>query len=614
MIRSYLHFVLLIFFVESSIAQAWKKVEGKISTPWAEKVNSTSPLPEYPRPQMARENWLNLNGLWSYSIKPFSESAPSKYDGKILVPFAIESSLSGVGKKVGKENRLWYHREVTLPPSFKSKITLLHFGAVDWQCDVYVNGKKVGDHKGGYDPFTFDITSSLGGALKFTLTVGVWDPSDDGPQPRGKQVKEPHSIWYTPVTGIWQTVWLEAVPLSYIESLRITPDVDSQTITVSAAFQNQKPGDQLQLIALDGTSKVGEEISNSSTTKIKISNPKLWAPAHPFLYDLKVALLRKGKVVDEVKSYFGMRKISMEKDLRGIQRMALNNEFLFQFGPLDQGWWPDGLYTAPTDEALRFDIEKTKEMGFNMIRKHVKVEPARWHYHCDKLGMLVWQDMPSGDMGNSWDPSPGVIGRATDRDRTAESESIYKHEWKAIMQANYNSPCIVTWVPFNEGWGQFKTEEITHWTMECDPSRLVNCASGGNFSSAGHIIDLHNYPIPAMPDPALYGSKQIIVLGEYGGLGLPLEGHTWQSKDNWGYQSFKSEDELFQKYSSFIDQIQKFIDPGLSAAIYTQTTDVEIETNGLMTYDRKIIKMPIDKLKQVNEKLYSDNARIQLKK
>jgi beta-galactosidase/beta-glucuronidase len=605
---------LLTFYIHSSHSQVWKKTEGRISTPWAEKVTSTNPLPEYPRPQMTRENWMNLNGLWSYAIKPASEKEPSNYDGKILVPFAIESSLSGVTKKVEKENKLWYNREVILPPSFKSKNVLLHFGAVDWQCDIYINGKKAGDHQGGYDPFFINITSSIVNSNKFNLTVGVWDPTDDGPQPRGKQVKQPHSIWYTPVTGIWQTVWLEAVPQTYIESLRIIPDMDAHLVSVNAIIKNPMPGDQLRIAAFDGANKVAEETSQSQGIKLKIFNPKLWSPNHPFLYDLKVALLRKGKVVDEVKSYFGMRKISMQPDLRGVQRMALNNEFVFQFGPLDQGWWPDGLYTAPTDEALRFDIEKTKEMGFNMIRKHVKVEPARWYYHCDKLGILVWQDMPSGDLGNNWDPAPGVIGRATDKNRTPESESIFKHEWKAIMQANMNSPCIVTWVPFNEGWGQFKTDEITHWTMESDPSRLVNCASGGNFSSSGHIIDLHNYPIPAMPDPTLYGKNQIIVLGEYGGLGLPIEGHTWQSKDNWGYQSFKNEAELFQKYESFIYSIQSFIDIGLSAAIYTQTTDVEIETNGLLTYDRKVVKMPVETVKQANEKLYLNNSRILLKK
>jgi beta-galactosidase/beta-glucuronidase len=306
-----------------------------------------------------------------------------------------------------------------------------------------------------------------------------------------------------------------------------------------------------------------------------------------------------------VKSYFAMRKISMAPDKSGIQRMLLNNQFVFQYGPLDQGWWPDGLYTAPTDEALKFDVVKTKEMGFNMIRKHVKVEPARWYTFCDQLGLLVWQDMPSGDLGNHWESRPGVYGRGTDKERTAESEAIFRTEWTEIMQDLHNFPSIVVWVPFNEAWGQFKTKEIVTWTMQKDPSRLVNTASGGNFENVGHIIDLHNYPDPAMPDPELYGKDRILVLGEYGGLGLPVENHTWQDKNNWGYQSFKNEAELLKRYDEFIGRLPHLITKGLSAAVYTQTTDVEIETNGLMTYDRKVIKIPAAKLAEIHRKLYN---------
>lgn len=302
-----------------------------------------------------------------------------------------------------------------------------------------------------------------------------------------------------------------------------------------------------------------------------------------------------------------MRKISMAPDAAGIQRMLLNNQFLFQYGPLDQGWWPDGLYTAPTDEALKFDIVQTKNMGFNLIRKHVKVEPARWYRYCDSIGMLVWQDMPSGDLGNHWESRPGVFGRATDKDRTAESETIYRAEWNEIMQDLYNFPSIVVWTPFNEAWGQFKTAEITKWTMEKDPSRLVNSASGGNFEPVGDIVDLHNYPDPSMPDPTLFGSKRVLVLGEFGGLGLPVEGHTWQEKNNWGYQTFKNKDELLKRYSELIDRMPMLIEHGLSAAVYTQTTDVEVETNGLMTYDRKEIKMPVEKLHAVHQKLYNSS-------
>jgi beta-galactosidase/beta-glucuronidase len=468
-----------------------------------------------------------------------------------------------------------------------------------------VNGQKAGTHQGGYDPFSMDITNLLVKGNKQQVSVRVWDPSNDGPQPRGKQVKNPRGIWYTPVTGIWQTVWLETVPKSYIESTKNSPDLDKSTVSVSVAGKNLEAGDIIRVRAYDGTSVISEkEMAPNETAVLPVANPRLWEPGSPNLYDLTVAIVRKGKVLDEVKSYFAMRKITRQADAQGIQRMLLNDKFVFQYGPLDQGWWPDGLYTAPTDEALLFDIEKTRDMGFNMIRKHVKVEPARWYYHCDRLGMLVWQDMPSGDMGNRWESRPGVSGLGTEKDRTSESESIFRREWKAIMDANYNFPSIVMWVPFNEAWGQFKTEEITKWTAKYDPSRLVNSASGGNFFPVGDIMDLHNYPAPAMPSPELFGKKQVLVLGEFGGLGLPLEGHTWQQKDNWGYQTFKTKEELFDRYSGFMTDLTKLIKNGISAAIYTQTTDVEVETNGLMTYDRAVIKMPVSKLSETHKKLY----------
>ncbi|MEJ7676965.1 MAG: sugar-binding domain-containing protein [Segetibacter sp.] len=605
-------FVTLFFSAIITFSQQsnWKIAGGKIVTPWAEKVNPASPLSEYPRPQMVRGNWKNLNGLWDYSIMPKDEAMPNAYAGKILVPFAVESALSGVGKTVGKDSLLWYRTTFTIPSSMKGKNILLHFGAVDWQAEVYVNGKKIGTHEGGFDPFSFDITSAVKKGNQ-QLEVRVWDPTDDGPQPRGKQVKKPEGIWYTPVTGIWQTVWLEGVPKTYISSTKQTPDIDKQTLSVAANVQNLQSGDMVKVSAWDGTNKVTEQTADANAQAIlTINNAKLWSPDNPFLYDLIVSVIRKGKVVDEVKSYFAMRKTSIAPDANGIQRMMLNNKFVFQFGPLDQGWWPDGLYTAPTDEALKFDIEKTKEMGFNMIRKHIKVEPARWYNYCDKLGMLVWQDMPSGDLGNHWENRPGVIDRATDKERTPESENYYRKEWNTIIDALYNFPCIVVWTPFNEAWGQFKTVEITNWTMQKDPSRLVNSASGGNFYTVGHIVDLHNYPQPAMPRPDLFGAKQAIVLGEFGGLGLPVEGHTWIEKGNWGYRSFTSADSMFTTYSSFVNRLEELIKLGLSAAVYTQTTDVEVETNGFMTYDRKVIKMPIERLKEVNSRLYNPSLAI----
>ncbi|MGN6508618.1 MAG: glycoside hydrolase family 2 protein [Chitinophaga sp.] len=597
---------ILLFAASVANAQEWKPVPGKISTPWGEQLNPDSALQEYPRPQFVRDNWKNLNGLWNYALTPRDAGVPEQWQGKILVPFAIESSLSGVGETVGKDQLLWYRQSFELPAGSKGRKTLLHFGAVDWKADVYVNGQLAGTHTGGFDPFSFDITPLLKKGKKQELTVKVWDPTDEGPQPRGKQVRKPEGIWYTPVTGIWQTVWLETVPGTYLSAVHQTPDIDAKTLTISSTVVNPAQDDNVVFSAWKNGEKVAEaEAAPGATAVLNIGDPHLWSPSDPFLYDLKMSIVRKGKAVDEVDSYFAMRKISLGKDAQGVQRMLLNNKFLFQYGPLDQGWWPDGLYTAPSDEALKFDVEKTKEMGFNMIRKHIKVEPARWYYHCDKLGIMVWQDMPSGDLGNRWEQRPGIVGRATDKKRSAESEKYYREEWDRIMNVLHNTPSIVVWVPFNEAWGQFKTKEITEWTMKKDPSRLVNSASGGNFEHTGHIIDLHNYPDPVMPDPEIYGkADRAIVLGEFGGLGLPVDGHVWQQKDNWGYQTFKTAQELFSRYGDYMIKLESLIKIGLSAAVYTQTTDVEVETNGLMTYDRKIFKNPVESFHNVHEKLY----------
>ncbi|MBE8712575.1 glycoside hydrolase family 2 protein [Sphingobacterium hungaricum] len=592
----------------------WKPAGDKILTQWGESLDPKKPHAEYPRPQLVRSNnWQNLNGSWSYAITSKNATAvPTKWDGNILVPFAVESALSGVGKRINKDEYLWYNNTIELSKDIKRKKVILHFGAVDWQSEIYVNGKLVGEHEGGFDPFSVDITSALVKGNKQTIAVRVWDPTSDGPQPRGKQINNPHGIWYTPVSGIWQTVWVESVPETFIENTKQTPDIDKGVLNFSANVQNALPGDQIHVTAFDGTTKISEVSSDvDGDLTLSVPNAELWSPTNPKLYDLTVKVLRKGKVVDEAKSYFAMRKISMGKDKNGIQRMLLNNEFVFHYGPLDQGWWPDGLHTAPSDEALIFDIIKTKEMGFNMIRKHIKVEPARWYRHCDSLGILVWQDMPSGDLGdNVWDMQPGKFsGGKLDKDRSPESEAYYKKEWKSIMDALHNFPSIVIWVPFNEAWGQFKTKEITEWTVNYDPSRLVNSASGGNFLNTGHILDIHNYPDPAIPDPRLFGDKQVLALGEFGGLGLPVEGHTWQEKDNWGYQSFKSKEELLERYTRMIGDLNKLIPMGLSAGVYTQTTDVEVETNGMMTYDRKVIKIPEAKLNELHKVLYQHKVK-----
>jgi beta-galactosidase/beta-glucuronidase len=593
----------------------WKPAGSMIQTAWAAEIDPLKPLPEYPRPQMVRDMWLNLNGLWDYSLVPQINIKPDKYSGKILVPFALESSLSGVGKKAGSDTALWYRTRFIVPKEMQGKRILLHFGAVDWQSEVFVNNTLVGSHKGGYDPFSFEITTHLKRSGNQTLEVKVSDPTNRGPQPRGKQVLKPAGIWYTAVTGIWQTVWLEAVPNTYITGTKQVSDIDKEILVIEVIADNLISGDTIVVTAWNGATLVSEAKSaDGMGITLPVPGPKLWSPDNPFLYDLKVKIDRQGVIVDEIRSYFAMRKISIAPDANGTLRMMLNNSFVFQFGPLDQGWWPDGLYSAPTDEALRFDIIKTKQMGFNMIRKHVKVEPARWYYHCDRAGMLVWQDMPSGDLGGGkWGTRPGMEG-GVDKVRTQPSEMIYRVEWNAIMDCLHNFPSIIVWVPFNEAWGQFKTAEITDWTMHKDPSRLVNSASGGNFHETGHILDLHNYPDPVMAKPEVFGQKQALVLGEFGGLGLPLEGHTWLNRDNWGYVTLTNADTLRKSYSNLLNRLHPFIKRGLSAAIYTQTTDVEVETNGLMTYDRKIVKMPESTLRELAGKLYETAALVEFKK
>lgn len=577
----------------------WKPVEGRISTQWSEQVNPDNVLPEYPRPIMERTEWKNLNGLWDYAIIEKGKHSPSVFDGKILVPFAVESSLSGVAKTVGAEKELVYRRSFEVPSSWKGKKILLHFGAVDWKTDVWVNDVKVGSHTGGFTPFSFDITEALQGKNN-TLMVKVWDPTDKGYQPRGKQVSRPEGIWYTPVTGIWQTVWLEPVSESYIQDLRITPDIDNSLLSLKALVKDATSKDLVEVKVFDGQQLVaqGKSINGECVQVAMPENAKLWSPESPFLYTLKVSLKQGGKLVDEVSSYAAMRKYSSKRDANGIVRLELNNKPLFQFGPLDQGWWPDGLYTAPTDEALLYDIQKTKDFGFNMIRKHIKVEPARWYTYCDKLGIIVWQDMPSGDRNPEWQNRKYFEG--TEMKRSAESEACYRKEWKEIMDALYSYPCIGTWIPFNEAWGQFKTPEIVEWTKQYDPTRLVNPASGGNHYTCGDMLDLHNYPAPEL---YLYDAQRATVLGEYGGIGWVVQGHIWEPDRNWGYIQFNSSKEVTDEYVKYAEKLYDLIPRGFSAAVYTQTTDVEVEVNGLMTYDRKVIKLDEKRVREINRKL-----------
>ncbi|WP_433777890.1 glycoside hydrolase family 2 protein [Flavobacterium anhuiense] len=591
--KSILFLALLSIF---AVNAQWKPQGDKIKTKWAEQVDPKKTLPEYPRPIMERGQWKNLNGLWNYSIQEFGKAAPSKYDGQILVPFAAESSLSGVMKEVGAKNELWYETQFSIESDWNGKNILLHFGAVDWKTEVFVNDVKVGSHTGGYTPFSFDITPFIQKGKNQKLVVKVWDPSNDGPQPRGKQVKNPEGIWYTPVTGIWQTVWIEPVNAKNIVALKTTPNIDQNAISIKAEVNGAEKGDVVEISVFDNGKEIAKEKAVvGESNDIVLNNPKLWSPESPFLYQTKIRLISKNKVVDEVKSYFAMRKISSKRDENGIMRMQLNNKDYFQFGPLDQGWWPDGLYTAPTDEALKYDIVKTKELGFNMIRKHVKVEPERWYTHCDQLGILVWQDMPSGDDQPIWQNRKYFEG--TELQRSAKSEEIYRKEWREIMDHLYSYPSIVVWVPFNEAWGQFKTVEITEWTKKQDSTRLINSASGGNHFQTGDILDLHNYP---GPDMYLYDARRVTVLGEYGGIGLPIEGHLWRANDNWGYIKFKNASEVTAEYIKYAEMLRKYVKTGFSAAVYTQTTDVEGEVNGFMTYDRKVDKMDFKAVNKIN--------------
>lgn len=576
----------------------WKPAGDKIKTEWADKVDPQNVLPEYPRPIMERPQWLNLNGLWDYAITKKDAPLPKTFDGKILVPFAIESSLSGVGKTIKADQSLWYERKFQIPEDWKGKNVLLNFGAVDWKAEVFVNGNKIGEHTGGYTPFSFNITKNLKDGEN-SLAVRVWDSTGNG-LPRGKQIENPRGIFYTSVSGIWQTVWLEPVSASHISGLKITPDLDSSSFDIKVDSDDKSATATIKV--LDNGKVVAQTTAAANkTANIPVKNPKLWWPNSPFLYDLEITLSNKGgEQVDSVKSYAAMRKFSIAKHGRysGVD-FTLNNKKFFTFGPLDQGWWPDGLYTAPTDEALKFDIQRTKDLGFNSIRKHVKVEPARWYTHCDRLGIVVWQDMPSmfGE-GNGWQPRGFFQGE--ERTVSKKFEETYRKEWKEIMESLYSYPCIAIWVPFNEAWGQFKTKEITEWTKSMDPSRLVNSASGGNYFDCGDIVDSHDYGNNSM---YLFNNQKVNVVGEYGGIGCAVDGHLWVKDKNWGYGKMRSQEEVTKR---FVELTNRFIDMtkyGCFGAIYTQTTDVEIEVNGLFTYDRKVLKVDEEKVREVNQKL-----------
>ena len=557
--------------VSAAAAGGWQLAKAPLMTRWAAEVGPTNALPEYPRPQLVRPDWLNLNGLWDYAILPDATNQPPPFAGKILVPFPVESALSGVMTNFDERSKLWYHRSFSVPEAWRGGRVRLHFGAVDWRCQVWVNGRDIGRHQGGYDAFTFDITDALRWHGAEEISVAVTDPTE-GDQPRGKQSRKPEGIFYTATSGIWQTVWLEAVPEVCIDRLKTTPDVDAKALHLWAAVNNFSDTIRVKAVAsIAGREVAGVTGLANADLILSLPNPHLWSPTDPFLYDLKVTLLDGDQPLDAVTSYFGMRKIALRKDDQGVMRMALNDQFIFQVGTLDQGFWPDGIYTAPTDEALRSDIEFLKKSGFNLTRKHVKVEPDRWYYWCDKLGLLVWQDMPSGN------------------NTTVDGRRDFENELLRMVDGLENHPAIVVWVLFNEGWGQYDTEPLTESLKKRDPSRLVDNASGWTDMRVGDLIDMHNYPGPDAPAAEPHRAS---VLGETGGFGLVVTNHAW-AKRSWGYVMMPDENELALRYVRALKQVwQMHKLRGLSAAVYTQTADVETEGDGLLTYDRAVVKIP----------------------
>ena len=578
-----------------------------LKTRWAEAAMCDLPLPEYTRPQMVRASWLNLNGLFDYALTDEKAEWPERYDGRIRVPFALESCLSGVCRTMTANDRLWYRKRFTLPGSFAGKRVLLHFGAVDWECNVFVNGKEAAHHVGGYCPFSADITGLLQDGEN-ELVVKVYDPTDEGWQNRGKQASYSHGFWYTATSGIWQTVWLEAVPQSYIASYKLTPDIDAGVLR----FVTKTVGEgQLHIKVLDGDAVVLER-DIAADDALEIPDAKLWSPESPFLYDF---VLTMGE--DEVKGYFAMRKFSVGEH-GGYPRLFLNNAPYFQRGLLDQGYWSDGGLTPPTDEAMIYDIQTMKDLGFNMLRKHIKVEPARWYYHCDRLGMIVWQDMVSGGKALNLFHA-GVLPNAMSflsplcylsmkdnkyklfhRDRI-EWRTQFEAELFEMIDALYNVPCIGTWVPFNEGWGQFDAKRIGDAVKEYDPSRIVDHASGWYDQKGSELRSIHRYIWP-VSTPKHDGRP--FVLSEYGGYSQIIDGHVWNKEKSFGYQMYKSKERMTEAYRKLHEhQVIPAMKKGLSATVYTQVSDVEFEVNGMLTYDREVLKLDADVVKAINEKM-----------
>ena len=586
----------------------WKAVAGNLLTRWGKELTPENAWRAYPRPQLVRSEWQNLNGLWEYAIRPKAEVTFPEAEGQILVPFPLESALSGVKRALSPDERLWYRRTFRIETGWQGQRILLHFGAVDWEAEVWVNGQALGTHHGGYLPFWFDITPTLQ-AGDNELLVAVTDPTDSSWQARGKQVRAPKSIWYTAVSGIWQTVWLEPVPQAFIAGLRITPDLDGGKVRVEIKNGGtpDRPG-AVHVQAFSAGKQVAEQVLDPAGAEVTLTIPdvKSWSPGSPHLYDLVVE-----SGADRVSSYFGMRKFSLGKDSQGRARLCLNNEPLFQFGPLDQGYWPDGLYSAPSEAAMCFDLDMIKKLGCNMLRKHVKVEPARYYYECDRRGLIVWQDMPNGAnaVGDATSLLAILFGsRHKDgnyayagREEPA-SRDDFRRELKELVEHLYHFPCIGMWVPFNEGWGQFDSRVAADLLKSLDPTRPVDAASGWFDQGGGDCKSLHVYfkKLPRYRPE----KRRAVVLSEFGGYSLKLPGHLWNPTVEFGYRKYRSREELTAAYLELLEkELRPWIAAGLSAAIYTQTTDVEIEINGYLSYDREVEKMDFERVRERHARL-----------
>ena len=576
--------------------------KSPLITTWGEEVTAENAWTEYPRPQLTRETWMNLNGHWDYTITSSDvHEIPDQWTGKILVPFCLESKLGGAQRLLNTDEALWYHRLFMASPKPDHR-TLLNFEAVDYRCAVIVNGQKVGEHQGGNNPFTVDATAAIKNGEN-ELVVRVEDETE-GFQLRGKQVLDPHGIFYTRVSGIWQSVWLEDVASQAIEDLDISTDAANGTITIHTTTGGKDAAQTVRVVVKDGDNKVAESRGDTKSVSVKIPDAKLWSPESPHLYSLEISLIATdGSVVDQVGSYAGIRTIGKTRDADGHLRMTLNGKPTFHLGPLDQGWWPDGLLTPPSDEAMKFDIEFLKSAGFNMIRKHIKIEPRRYYTHCDQLGVMVWQDHVSGGTNPPWTrlkPDP------QDAEWPATAHEQFMLEFDRMIDDLDSHPSIVVWTPFNEAWGQHLTTAVGEWAVKRDPSRIINVASGGNFWPVGDVVDHHEYPHPAFPfDDARY-TEFVKVVGEFGGHGFPVKGHLWEETDKiWGYGGLpKTLEELKSRYRISCERLADLKSKGIAAGVYTQTTDVETEVNGLMTYDRRVIKIPADELRKFHQLIF----------